>query len=393
MFCGFMEHMNKPSKLGIYVHWPFCKLKCPYCDFNSHVRDSIDEDAWTKSYVKALKHYAELAPGREVVSVFFGGGTPSLMGPSTVESIIFAIQKNWQVANDVEITLEANPTSVEVEKFEGFKQAGVNRVSLGVQALNDPDLKFLGREHSAEEAIRAVDIARNVFDRYSFDLMYARPNQNLNNWEEELENALQYMDSHSSLYQLTIERNTPFYMSHARGEFSIPNEELASDFYKLTQDILGSAGLSAYEVSNHAREGEESQHNLIYWRYGDYIGVGPGAHGRLSTAEGKFATREHQAPEIWLEKIEAQGFAYHPFEALSPRDQFVEGLMMGLRLEEGLSLEELGQKTGCDWGDVLTQGKVEELQKEGWLSFQESHIQLNHEGWLRLNAIIPHILK
>ncbi len=384
--------MSNSSQIGIYIHWPFCRSKCPYCDFNAHVRESIDEQAWAEAYVKALNHYKDLMPDRVVSSIFFGGGTPSLMSPSTVESIIFAIQKNWRVTNDIEITLEANPTSVEAEKFQGFKAAGVNRVSLGVQAMNDEDLKFLGREHSAKEAIQAVETAASIFERYSFDLMYARPNQTLKAWEEELEKTLQYTNGHMSLYQLTIERNTPFYMSHARGDFSVPNEGLAADFYNLTQDIMEGVGLPAYEVSNHASEGQESQHNLNYWRYGDYIGVGPGAHGRLSLDGGKFATREHHAPDIWLERVEENGFAYHPFEKLEPCDQFMEGLMMGLRLSEGLSLQDLGDQTGVDWRAILDQNKLEELQGEGWLTFDDGYVKLNHEGWLRLNAIIPHIL-
>lgn len=378
--------------MGVYVHWPFCRSKCPYCDFNAHVRESIDEAAWADAYVKALGHYAELLPKGEVASIFFGGGTPSLMSPQTVERIIYAVQKNWRVANDIEITLEANPTSIESEKLEGFKLAGVNRVSMGVQALNDADLKFLGREHSANEALKAVETAANIFDRYSFDLMYARPNQTLDSWREELERALPHTNGHMSLYQLTIERNTPFYMDHAQGKFKMPEEELASDFYTMTQEILEQAGMPAYEVSNHAAAGQESEHNKIYWRYGDYVGVGPGAHGRLRLAEGKVATREHSAPDIWLERVQENGCGYHPFSVLAPRDQFAEGLMMGMRLKEGLDLKALADRTGVELSDALAHDKITTLVNEGWLSLDGTHLKLTQEGWLRLNAILPYIL-
>lgn len=387
--------------IGIYIHWPFCKSKCPYCDFNSHVRERIDEAAWQIAYLKALGHYAELTKGREVVSVFFGGGTPSLMPAATVEAIINDIHRLWSVAGDVEITLEANPTSVEADKFKAFRAAGVNRVSLGVQAMDDAQLKFLGREHSVADAMRAVDIARATFDRYSFDLMYARPDQTLKSWQQELENAFKYVDGHMSLYQLTIERNTPFYFDEAQGKFSMPDENVASDFYSLTQDILEGQGLPAYEVSNHAKPGQESRHNLIYWHYGDYIGIGPGAHGRLSLEQGKVATREHAAPEIWLERVMEGGSAAHPFEPLSPRDQFTESLMMGLRLREGLSLKRLEERCGVTWGDMIDLSKLKALQEQGWAVFDDhfaqgsnqDRLQLTVEGWLRLNAILPYILK
>jgi oxygen-independent coproporphyrinogen-3 oxidase len=387
------EHgKNTGAPIGIYVHWPFCASKCPYCDFNSHVRARIDETAWEQAYLRALAHYAAMTAGRPVASVFFGGGTPSLMRPQTVEAILKTVHDLWPVDENVEITLEANPTSVESEKFKGFRAAGVNRVSLGVQALNDNDLKFLGRQHNVSEAMQAIDIARKTFDRYSFDLMYARPQQNLKDWGQELENAVQHADGHLSLYQLTIERSTPFYMDHAQGKFSIPGEDLAADFYNLTQDVLEAAGLPAYEVSNHARAGQESRHNLIYWHYGDYIGIGPGAHGRLTLEGRKWATREHSAPEIWLEKVQKDGNGAHPFEDVPPRERFTEALMMGLRLREGVSLQKLGAEAGGPWADRLDENRLAELEKQGWLRRTPDRLVLEREGLLRLNAILPFIV-
>lgn len=388
--------VHEKGQIGVYIHWPFCLSKCPYCDFNSHVREGIDQDAWRSAYIKSIEHYAEKLPDRQVNSIFFGGGTPSLMPPETVEAIIYAIQKNWQVSNDVEITLEANPTSVEIDKFRDFQAAGVNRVSIGVQALNDRDLKFLGREHSAVEAVRAIETARSVFDRYSFDLIYARPEQDLKSWEAELHQAREFFDSHISLYQLTIERNTPFYISHAKGDFSIPDEVLGADFYHVTQDVMEGFGLPAYEVSNHAREDEESRHNMIYWNYGDYVGIGPGAHGRITLNEEKYATREHQAPDIWLEKTTKHGMAAKPSDPLSARDRVMEALMMGLRLRGGVSFEALDIAFGDDAGSALSmfdQKKLKTLQDEGWRTGDSDRITLTREGMLRLNAIIPFVLK
>jgi putative oxygen-independent coproporphyrinogen III oxidase len=378
---------------GVYVHWPFCLAKCPYCDFNSHVRDRIDEKSWQNAYVRVLENYAKRMQDVEISSVFFGGGTPSLMAAETVEIIINTIQRLWPVAKDVEITLEANPTSVESGKFKAFRAAGVNRVSLGVQALNDADLKFLGRQHDMSEAIAAIDIAREIFGRYSFDLIYARPNQNLPAWQEELERALKLTGGHLSLYQLTIERRTPFYMAHAQGKFSMPSEELAADFYNLTQDVLEANGMPAYEVSNHATKGQESRHNLIYWNYDDYIGVGPGAHGRITIERQKFATREHSAPEIWLEKAGGEGNAAHAFEALPPRERFLEALMMGLRLRDGASLQKLEAEAGRPWAEMLDADALERMKAQGWLSIDDGAIKLEREGLLRLNAVVPYILK
>ncbi|MCK5285254.1 MAG: coproporphyrinogen III oxidase [Alphaproteobacteria bacterium] len=388
--------MSQDGQIGIYIHWPFCLSKCPYCDFNSYVCDNMDERAWLGAYLKALEFYAGLVPDRKVVSIFFGGGTPSLMEVETVEAIFSKIQKLWPISNDIEITLEANPTSVETEKFKAFHAVGVNRISLGVQSFSDESLKFLGRKHSVKEAVQAIDVARDIFDHYSFDLIYALPRQTLQNWELELQQALPYlpyMSGHLSVYQLSIERNTPFYAMHTCGKFSLPKEDLAADFYNLTQDILEKADLPAYEVSNHSCVGKESKHNMIYWNYGDYIGVGAGAHGRLMIDGKKYATQEHSSLELWLERVENNGNAAYPFEALSSDDRFLEALMMGLRLRKGVSLETLEYEAQCAWDEKLDMCKIKDLQDQGWLNLDDECLMLEREGLLRLNAVIPYILR
>jgi len=385
--------MKNTQPIAIYFHWPFCLAKCPYCDFNVHIRDTLDQDAWRAGYIKSLQYYAKLMPGREVISVFFGGGTPSLMAPETVRAMLDEIKSHWPVASNVEITLEANPTSVETKKLEAFQKAGVNRVSLGVQALNDADLKFLGRKHDAAQAIAAIETAKKIFDRFSFDLIYARPNQSLENWREELKRALEYSSGHMSLYQLTIERSTPFFFDHVQGKFAMPDDVKGAEFYHLTQDIMGAAGMPAYEVSNHALAGHESRHNLVYWHYGDYIGIGPGAHGRLTIDGVKNATREHSAPDIWLEKINQNGFAHHPFEPLSDEARFSEALMMGLRLSEGAPLERLQQEGSCDIFDVIDAKKLDEAIRQGWIENDGKILKATREGFLRLNALVPYILR
>jgi len=398
--------MNSKGQIGLYIHWPFCLSKCPYCDFNVHVRDQIDHDRWQAAYIRCLETYAELTKGRVLASIFFGGGTPSTMKPEVVGSIIDKARSLWPCVNDLDVTLEANPTSIEADKFSAFKDAGVSRVSIGVQALNDADLAFLGRAHSAADALRAIEIASDTFDRFSFDLMYARPDQTLDNWCRELERAAMLARGHLSLYQLTIERNTPFHYDHAQGVFNIPNDGLATDFYNLTQDVLSAKGLPAYEVSNHAEDGHESRHNLIYWHYGDYIGIGPGAHGRL-TLEGqggvgqggqgrevqKFATREHHAPDVWLEKVEAFGRGAHPFELLFHEDRFLEALMMGLRLNKGVCLDHLSEQGGKLWENYVDLQRLKVAQDEGWIKRSTHSLCLTPSGILRLNALIPYILK
>lgn len=385
--------MTDPSTLfGLYVHWPFCLSKCPYCDFNSHVQDRVDQDAWRNALLAEIRHYAALMPGRKLTSVFFGGGTPSLMPPETVAAVIDEAQKLWTFSNDIEITLEANPTSVEAGKFRAFRQAGVNRVSLGIQSLRENDLVFLGRKHNVGEARQAIDIAAATFDRFSFDLIYARPEQTVAAWREELNEALTLSGGHISLYQLTIEPGTAFHTQHARGDFMIPNDMVAGDLYEVTQDILGAAGMPAYEISNHAKPGEESRHNLTYWRYGDYAGVGPGAHGRITLDGKKIATRAHRAPEIWLKNVAAQGHGAHPFEDITPDQRLTEALMMGLRLTEGVPLARLERESGKTADTFFDPKKIKSLCDEGYLSMANDHITATASGRQRLNALLSYLV-
>lgn len=378
--------------LALYIHWPFCAAKCPYCDFNSHVAETIDHKRWADAYEREIAYYAALTPGRVITSLFFGGGTPSLMKPEVVEHILWAAQKHWRMSNDVEITLEANPNSVEAEKFLGFRQAGVNRVSLGVQSFDVAALKFLGRLHSVREAIKALEISREIFGRFSFDLIYARPEQTLKDWRQELEIAKEYVGDHLSLYQLTIEPGTPFYSQHGRGEFRIPEEALAADFYETTQAVLGDIGLPAYEISNHARPGGESRHNMTYWRYGDYAGIGPGAHGRLTLAEGKVATRGHRAPGKWVDLVEALGQGGHEYEALEPSERVTEALMMGLRLHEGVPLSRLEREGGAPWPDFIDPKRRQALIDEGLLCDDADKIRATAAGVQRLNGVLRYLL-
>lgn len=380
------------GQFGIYVHWPFCASKCPYCDFNSHVSDSIDHEAWRKSYKAEIEYYANLTKGRTVTSIFFGGGTPSLMEPATAALVIDEIQRNWRISNDCEITLEANPTSVEINKFRAFHSAGINRVSLGVQSLREDDLKFLGRRHDAAEARRAIEDAANTFNRYSYDLIYARPGQSVDAWKAELKEALSIAGDHLSLYQLTIEKGTPFYIQHERGDFKIPEEELAGDLYEATQEVLEDAGMPAYEVSNHAKPGQESHHNLTYWRYTDYVGIGPGAHGRLTLDGVKQATRGHRAPDIWLDRVAQAGHGGHEFEPLSSRERFVECLMMGMRLQEGIPLSRLEEEGGAPFQTLIEQSKIKALQGEGLLLFDGEIMRPTKAGLQRLNGMLSYLL-
>ncbi len=378
---------------GLYVHWPFCVSKCPYCDFNSHVRERVDHTAWRDALVKELRHYAAMTPGRTVESIFFGGGTPSLMKPETVGAVIDETARHWTMADDAEITLEANPTSVETEKFMAFRNAGVNRVSIGIQSLYDRDLKFLGRAHDAAQGRAAIDMASSVFGRYSFDLIYARPDQTLQAWERELREALELAGGHLSLYQLTIEQGTAFHTMHTRGDFQIPQDDLAADFYELTQTIMEASGRPAYEVSNHARSGEESRHNLIYWRYGDYAGIGPGAHGRLTLDDGrKIATRAHRAPEVWLERVNAEGHGAHPREDLSREQRTMETLIMGMRLRQGVSLEKLTREAGQPWDAVIDRNRISALMEEGLVEMDDVSLRPTSSGLQRVNSIIQYVL-
>lgn len=332
---------------AVYVHWPFCLSKCPYCDFNSHVRHGgYDETRYLRAIETELASTAARIGPRTVSSVFFGGGTPSLMQPSTVEGIINTIGKHWTLRNDAEISLEANPTSVEATRFRGYRAAGVNRVSLGVQALDDQSLRELGRLHTAQEALAAVAVARSIFDRYSFDLIYTRPRQTLESWAIELNRAIAEAAEHLSLYQLTIEPGTPFHGLHKAGKLVMPAEDLARDLFDLTQQICADAGLPAYEVSNHARPGAECRHNLVYWRGHEYAGVGPGAHGRLNVDGRRYATETERKPEAWLDLIDANGIGLTVDEALQPGEVADEFLLMGLRLVEGIDPKRFAALSG-----------------------------------------------
>jgi len=378
---------------ALYVHWPFCASKCPYCDFNSHVREKVDQPRWAEAMLRELDHFADLTPGRPLTSVFFGGGTPSLMPPSTVEAILKRADERWGLPAGTEVTLEANPTSVEADKFRAFRAAGVNRVSLGIQALNEADLKALGRRHSADEALTAIGLARSIFPRYSFDLIYARPGQTVAGWRDELSRALDHAVGHLSLYQLTIEEGTQFHTLHARGELVLPEEEVQGELYAATQEVLEAAGLPAYEVSNHARPGEESRHNLTYWRYGDYVGIGPGAHGRLTLpGQGKVATRTHRAPEVWLDRTLAHGTGAKPFEAVASSDRLTEMLMMGLRLSEGVSLQRLTAETGKQLTDWIDPARLEGLMRLGMLEQRGPVLAATRDGRERLNAVLARLL-
>jgi oxygen-independent coproporphyrinogen-3 oxidase len=381
-----------PSGLAVYIHWPFCKFKCPYCDFNSHVRDNIAHKDWAAAYLAELRHYRDRTGPRHIDSVFFGGGTPSLMEPETVAQVIGAIDDLWGIPQGTEITLEANPTSVEIGKLQGFKTAGVNRVSLGVQAMNDADLKKLGRQHSAAEALAAVKTAARVFGRFSFDLIYARPDQTVASWQAELSDALEYAGGHLSLYQLTIEEGTQFHTLHARGELIVPDDDMGAAFYEATQEIMETAGLPAYEISNHARFGDESRHNLVYWRYGDYAGIGPGAHGRLTLGGRKWATRAHRAPEIWMERVNKDGHGAHVPEEIDLEKQGREMLMMGLRLAAGLDLKRLEKQVRRDFSDFINPERVKLLRDGGFLEGSPDRLTATPAGRQRLNAVLAFLL-
>ncbi|HTJ64572.1 MAG TPA: radical SAM family heme chaperone HemW [Alphaproteobacteria bacterium] len=383
---------NAEPGFGLYIHWPFCLSKCPYCDFNSHVRDSVDHDRWRNALLTELRHYAGRTPGRTVTSIFFGGGTPSLMEPATVAAVIDEAARLWPVASGVEITLEANPSSVEAARFQALAAAGVNRVSLGLQALDDASLAFLGRRHDAAEGLAALAVAKRNFARVSFDLIYARPDQTVAAWQAELRRAIAEGTEHLSVYQLTIEEGTKFATLYARGELAMPDEDTQATLYETTQAMLGEAGLPAYEISNHARPGAESRHNLTYWRYGDYVGVGPGAHGRLTVDDRKLATRAHRAPEIWLERVEESGHGGHADEPVGMGERRDELLMMGLRLTDGVSRARLRDELGADVDGLFEGRKLERLTEAGFLSLDGSTLKATEAGRQRLNAVLTSLL-
>ena len=371
---------------GIYVHWPFCAAKCHYCDFNSHVRHQpVDQPRFVQAFLKEMATMRRLTGSRSVTSIFMGGGTPSLMAPETVDAILNGIARHWHVPDGIEITMEANPSSVEAERFRGYRAAGVNRVSLGVQALNDRDLKFLGRLHDVADALKAIRLARDIFPRMSFDLIYARPNQTVEEWDRELKEAVSYAVDHLSLYQLTIEEDTPFYGLHKAGKLVVPDGEQSAVLYEATQEITEREGMPAYEVSNHARPGSESRHNLTYWRYGDYVGIGPGAHGRLTTGGAKIATATERKPEGWLALVEAEGHGMVEQELLEREAQADELLLMGLRLKEGIDLARWQTLSGRDPDPDREQFLIEHgfIERLG-----NSRLRCTPAGMLILDAVV-----
>ncbi|MFZ1953711.1 MAG: radical SAM family heme chaperone HemW [Pseudolabrys sp.] len=381
-----MLNMNLKAPFAVYVHWPFCLSKCPYCDFNSHVRHGgIDEARFVRAYEAEIAATAERVRGRTVSSIFFGGGTPSLMQPSSVQTILDCIGKYWTIAQGVEVTLEANPTSVEATRFRGFHTAGVNRVSLGVQALDDVALKELGRLHSAQEALDAVAVARSIFERYSFDLIYARPRQTPEAWAAELKRAIAEAAEHLSLYQLTIEPDTPFFGLHKAGKLPVPDEDLARDLYDLTQAVCLNAGMPAYEISNHSRPGAECRHNLVYWRGHDYAGVGPGAHGRLTIDGRRTATATEKRPEAWLMRVEEGGTGLTVDERLTSGEAADEYLLMGLRLAEGIDPARYSALSGR----ALNPKRISILREEGAVeTTADGRLRVTKNGFPLLDAVV-----
>lgn len=411
-----MTHDQRPmTPLAIYIHWPFCKSKCPYCDFNSHVREKVEQARWKKALLSELEYIAAQTPGRTVTSIFFGGGTPSLMPPETAAALIARVRELWKTAEDVEITLEANPTSVEADTFAHFKEAGINRVSLGVQSLRQDELTFLGRGHSVAEAICAVERARATFARYSFDLIYARPRQRVADWEKELSEALELTGGHLSLYQLTIEENTAFHHAYAKGAFALPDEPEAEALYRLTEAMTAAHGLQAYEVSNYAAPGQESRHNLAYWQGREYVGIGPGAHGRLRCGDverkrceeeefspshhiaisphpTRIATQTLKSPERWLEQVEREGHGVEVWQALEAAQEIEERVMMGLRLRQGIGYEDFQAQTGRNLAGHINLPKRDLYIQKGLLENNPSRLQPTLAGRLVLTTLTAELL-
>ena len=376
---------------GVYIHWPFCAAKCPYCDFNSHVRhEPVDQERFAAAFAREIATMRDRTGPRAVTSIFIGGGTPSLMKPETVGAVLDAVAANWSVPDGIEVTLEANPSSVEAERFRGYRAAGVNRVSLGVQALDDRDLRFLGRLHDVDEALDAIGLARDIFPRLSFDLIYARPGQTPEAWEAELERAIGYAADHLSLYQLTIEEGTPFFALHAARKFAVPDADHAAELYALTQSVTAAHGLPAYEISNHARPGAESRHNLTYWRYGEYVGVGPGAHGRFVEDGTRIVTVAERRPESWLGMVEQAGHGITGGESLTREEEADEFLLMGLRLAEGIDLVRYEKLAG----HPLSSRRLALLQQEGLVtSIGNSRLRATPEGMVVLDALVADLAR
>lgn len=381
------------ENIALYIHWPFCKSKCPYCDFNSHVAADINQEQWLNAYLLEIDHYAEFLKNKRISSIFFGGGTPSLMPVNTVEKILDRFSSKAVFSNNVEITLEANPTSIEMEKFKGFKQAGINRVSIGVQSFIDEDLKFLGREHSADEAKKALKTATHIFDNYSFDLIYARPGQNVSSWKKELEQAMEYASNHMSLYQLTIEKGTPFYASYKNKKFELPDQDLASELYEVTEDHLEKHGLRAYEVSNYAKPGFESAHNLAYWRYDQYLGIGPGAHSRIEQDGTLKAIVMQHSPQKWLSDVMSNKKPIQQCSSLKKEDMAVEAILMGLRIVEGIKISKLEAMLGMSSLGFLNIKNIQNLVSLGYVVYDSDNLAVTKNGRLVLNKIVELVVE
>ncbi|MBY6001193.1 radical SAM family heme chaperone HemW [Epibacterium mobile] len=386
-----MTPLDRTPGFGIYLHWPFCAAKCPYCDFNSHVRHQpVDQERFAAAFERELATMRARTGPRTVTSIFLGGGTPSLMEPRTVEALLDAVASNWSVPDGIEVTLEANPSSVEADRFRGYRAAGVNRVSLGVQALNDRDLKFLGRLHNVEEALKAIGLARETFPRLSFDLIYARPGQSEEAWAEELRQAIGHAADHLSLYQLTIEEGTRFQLLHAAGKLDMPDGDHAARLYEITQEVTAAHGLPAYEISNHARPGAESRHNLVYWRYGEYVGVGPGAHGRFIENGRRHVTFTEKMPETWLERVETKGHGVIGGEVLTHDEEADEFLLMGLRLVEGIDLPRYEALSGR----ALSNSRIAVLQEEGLVEpIGNTRLRATPQGMIVLDAVVADLAR
>lgn len=381
---------NSPG-FGVYLHWPFCAAKCPYCDFNSHVRHQpVDQARFAAAFERELATMRARTGPRTVTSIFLGGGTPSLMEPETVGALLDAVAANWSVPDGIEVTLEANPSSVEADRFRGYRAAGVNRVSLGVQALNDRDLKFLGRLHNVEEALKAIGLAREIFPRLSFDLIYARPHQSEEAWASELEQAIGHAADHLSLYQLTIEEGTRFQLLHEAGKLAMPDQDHAARLYEITQEVTAARGLPAYEISNHARPGAESRHNLVYWRYGEYVGAGPGAHGRFVEDGRRHVTFTEKMPETWLERVETEGHGVIGGEVLTHEEEADEFLLMGLRLVEGIDLPRYEALSGR----ALSNARIAVLQEEGLVEpVGNTRLRATARGMIVLDAVVADLAR
>ncbi len=379
---------DPPDDLALYVHWPFCLAKCPYCDFNSHVRDRIDQPRFAAALRRELATEANRLGRRRLTSVFFGGGTPSLMNPATVAALLDDAARYFDPADDLEITLEANPTSIEAGRLADFRSAGVNRISIGIQSLDETALRTLGRQHSAGEAVTALALARRLFPRVSFDLIYARPGQDMASWRAELRAALAIAADHLSLYQLTIEPATPFEALHRQGKIVLPGDDTAAALYEATGEECARAGLLAYEISNYARPGEESRHNLAYWRYLDYAGIGPGAHGRVTVDGALHATRRHRAPEPWAGRVEQTGHGMTANEPISAADRAREALLMGLRLTEGIDLARFVARTGRTLAQSVDAGIMARCIGEGYLTLTPERLMATQEGRIRLDSLL-----